>query len=479
MKLTENRISSIGLALTAALVLGCEDSPTTPTESGPAAPQSLVATATSDQRIDLSWVNAGDPASGYVVERRAGQAGGFDEITQLNSESRTSYADVDLSAEAEYCYRVSALGGGGSSDYSNVACGTTEAPGDRGDPPVLDATIPEVPKSTGPRPETRTFSGPSDSARTASVSKGALTPVAVGVFYLSKECGGINDFESCRMDYFRALEVYRDSLEVSGGTDTCNWEQQEKTNLDGSTYSWTYTLGCVTFHDFELEAVVRLKHDRIWRNVTSRALWPGTSYSITYRWTEGVETSNGFDWTSTEGTKTMSEDNWNNCVGGSVKAEAGVKLFGVETKVTGEVHDEGCWGGKEASETSESLSETFRNTETVTSQRGGEETTAVSGTDGSTRVYTVWQLVDQYTYVDSVGEEFTTDSVKAESGYSGIKSSFVDSPGWSQVDIIWPTPLHQNTQLFAQQTTDWPIESGSLVTPDQGQVRYFERTAGF
>jgi hypothetical protein len=92
----------------------------------PDAPSGLTATADGHQAVDLTWVDGSTDEDGFRVERREGQAGSWAEVVRTAAEA-TSYADAGLSAETEYCYRVSAFNGDGYSDFSNEACATTGA----------------------------------------------------------------------------------------------------------------------------------------------------------------------------------------------------------------------------------------------------------------------------------------------------------------------------------------------------------------
>jgi hypothetical protein len=83
----------------------------------PAPPSGLVAVAT-DLTIDLGWLDGSGDEGGFVVERRLGTEGDIS----------VSYADGGLMADTEYCYRVAAFNGNGTSSYSNTACDMTGPP---------------------------------------------------------------------------------------------------------------------------------------------------------------------------------------------------------------------------------------------------------------------------------------------------------------------------------------------------------------
>jgi titin len=84
-----------------------------------------VAVAT-DLTIDLGWLDGSGDEGGFVVERRLGTEGdiSFAQIAQVGADV-VSYADGGLMADTEYCYRVAAFNGNGTSSYSNTACDMT------------------------------------------------------------------------------------------------------------------------------------------------------------------------------------------------------------------------------------------------------------------------------------------------------------------------------------------------------------------
>ena len=95
-------------------------------QTAPAKPTNLTVQALSSTSIQLSWTNNAQDAIGFQIERRL-QGGDFKQIasTQTNV---TSYTDSGLSPSTAYCYRVRAVTNASSSDYSDEACATTQAP---------------------------------------------------------------------------------------------------------------------------------------------------------------------------------------------------------------------------------------------------------------------------------------------------------------------------------------------------------------
>ncbi len=94
----------------------------------PAPPSGLVATA-DGLAIDLVWADGSSDESGFRIERRLGTEGdeAFQQIAQVGADV-TNYSNGALSPDTEYCYRVAAFNGSGTSPYSNTSCDTTGPP---------------------------------------------------------------------------------------------------------------------------------------------------------------------------------------------------------------------------------------------------------------------------------------------------------------------------------------------------------------
>jgi hypothetical protein len=99
----------------------------TPGTSTPApnAPTLLVATATSQSTISLTWTLPTQTVTGVKVERATASTGPFSTIANLSVVS--SYSDSGLTASTTYYYRVSVSNASGTSPVSNVANVTTSA----------------------------------------------------------------------------------------------------------------------------------------------------------------------------------------------------------------------------------------------------------------------------------------------------------------------------------------------------------------
>ena len=85
--------------------------------TAPAAPTNLVATATGQTTISLTW-NAVQNATSYNVYSN--------ENVVASGLTATSYIVENLTAGTQYCYNVTAVNEVGESEYSTEACATTE-----------------------------------------------------------------------------------------------------------------------------------------------------------------------------------------------------------------------------------------------------------------------------------------------------------------------------------------------------------------
>jgi hypothetical protein len=91
----------------------------------PAAPTGLSASATISSQVDLIWNDLATNESSYQLDRStSGSEGPFTPLVTLPA-NRTSYSDVGLSSNAEYCYRVRAVNQVANSNYDGPACATT------------------------------------------------------------------------------------------------------------------------------------------------------------------------------------------------------------------------------------------------------------------------------------------------------------------------------------------------------------------
>jgi len=98
----------------------------------PAAPSSLIATASSSSQIDLTWLDAASDESGYEIERSPdGITWALLTTALANS---TGYSDTGLTAATTYHYRVRAVNFVAASAYAGPASSTTMSGGGGGTP---------------------------------------------------------------------------------------------------------------------------------------------------------------------------------------------------------------------------------------------------------------------------------------------------------------------------------------------------------
>ena len=92
-----------------------------------AAPSGLTATAVSQSRIDLTWVDNATDETGFVIQRCSGAAcSNFVQIASVGA-NVVSYSNTLLSENTTYSYRVQATHPAGNSAYSNTATASTPA----------------------------------------------------------------------------------------------------------------------------------------------------------------------------------------------------------------------------------------------------------------------------------------------------------------------------------------------------------------
>jgi len=96
------------------------------TQTVPAAPSNLVATAVSTSQINLSWTDNANNEQGFKIERCQGNScTNFVQIAQVAVANTTSYSDTGLASNTRYRYRVRAYNSVGNSAYSNIATART------------------------------------------------------------------------------------------------------------------------------------------------------------------------------------------------------------------------------------------------------------------------------------------------------------------------------------------------------------------
>jgi titin len=101
----------------------------------PTAPDSLVATAVSNNQIDLEWDDNSSDESSFDIEIGLSAGGPFNQIGS-NVANDVTFQVTGLEANTQYFFRVKASNGGGSSGYTNVANATTLP-----DPPAAPSSL--------------------------------------------------------------------------------------------------------------------------------------------------------------------------------------------------------------------------------------------------------------------------------------------------------------------------------------------------
>ncbi|UII25515.1 fibronectin type III domain-containing protein [Fulvivirga maritima] len=97
-----------------------EDYPSTPS-----APDNLVATAASNNTINLTWEDNATNETGFEVYRTTSSTGQNYTLIATTEAEISTYSDNQLFGNNTYYYRVRAIGPGSNSDYSNQASATT------------------------------------------------------------------------------------------------------------------------------------------------------------------------------------------------------------------------------------------------------------------------------------------------------------------------------------------------------------------
>ncbi|MFL5901604.1 MAG: LamG-like jellyroll fold domain-containing protein, partial [Solirubrobacterales bacterium] len=90
-------------------------------------PSNLAATAVSDTRIDLKWVDNSTNEGEFLIERDTSASFGSPTVTGVPANS-TTFSDTGLSPSTTFYYRVRARNATDSSGYSNTVSATTQEP---------------------------------------------------------------------------------------------------------------------------------------------------------------------------------------------------------------------------------------------------------------------------------------------------------------------------------------------------------------
>ena len=96
------------------------------TKTKPSQPTSLVATAISQNQINLSWKapsnNGGEPITGYKIE--ASEGGGNYQVLSQNAATSTTYSHTGLKPGTSYYYRVYAINSIGTGSFEDTSATT-------------------------------------------------------------------------------------------------------------------------------------------------------------------------------------------------------------------------------------------------------------------------------------------------------------------------------------------------------------------
>jgi titin len=104
-----------------------EASAATPLATTPSAPSSLLATAVSGDRIDLTWTDNSSDETGFRIERKHEPLGSFALIATVGA-NVTKYYNTGLEPGTTYTYRIRAYNAVGDSENSNEATAMTGLP---------------------------------------------------------------------------------------------------------------------------------------------------------------------------------------------------------------------------------------------------------------------------------------------------------------------------------------------------------------
>jgi hypothetical protein len=122
--------AAVGSALNESNTFSVDSIAVTPPPPG--APSNLVASPSSDARIDLSWAAAPGAPTSYLVERSTDNVSWSALPQRVDNPTATTYSDTTLSESTLYYYRVRAVNFGDLSAATPVATGTTRlAPPDQ------------------------------------------------------------------------------------------------------------------------------------------------------------------------------------------------------------------------------------------------------------------------------------------------------------------------------------------------------------
>ena len=118
---------------------------TVASSSPPAAPNNLVATAVSENQVNLVWTDNSNNEDGFDIEHSTDNSN-FTRIATVGTDANT-YSHTGLTPNTRYYHRVRAFNAGGESAYSNTATEDTTVPAS---PPPSPPSPPPLPPPPPP-----------------------------------------------------------------------------------------------------------------------------------------------------------------------------------------------------------------------------------------------------------------------------------------------------------------------------------------
>jgi len=103
-------------------------------ESPPNAPSNVSVTSPTNNSLVVGFTDNANNETNILLERKTGSGGSWDSLGGFGALDGTDswyWENTGLNSDTIYCYRLKAVNGAGSSDFSNEACGTTTSSSSR------------------------------------------------------------------------------------------------------------------------------------------------------------------------------------------------------------------------------------------------------------------------------------------------------------------------------------------------------------
>ncbi len=120
---------SAGLQVLGSLTNGPVWTGNFPLPTPPSDPSGLSASSSTFFQVDLTWTDTSTNESSFEIERCIGIGCSTFSILTTRPSNSQAFADNSVQPLTDYCYRVRAVNGAGTSGYTNTACTTTPAEG--------------------------------------------------------------------------------------------------------------------------------------------------------------------------------------------------------------------------------------------------------------------------------------------------------------------------------------------------------------